>query len=135
MCKHVAAALYGVGARLDEKPELLFVLRGVDENELLAGRRRRRRFARHGQPGAKVLDDGDVAALFGLEMAEGVEAQAADAELLRSDALGGKDLEFNNREVGSPARKAVRRLRQVEGQGPEKQGFEKRSLEKWRRDI
>ena len=37
MCKHVAAALYGVGARLDEKPQLLFVLRGVDENELLAG--------------------------------------------------------------------------------------------------
>src|SRR5229473_374816 len=36
MCKHVAAVLYGVGARLDQKPELLFVLRGVDENELLA---------------------------------------------------------------------------------------------------
>src|SRR5216684_4556002 len=37
MCKHVAAALYGVGARLDEKPQLLFVLRGVDESELIAG--------------------------------------------------------------------------------------------------
>src|SRR5262245_5675442 len=36
MCKHVAATLYGVGARLDEKPQLLFVLRGVDESELLA---------------------------------------------------------------------------------------------------
>ena len=36
MCKHVAAVLYGVGARLDEKPQLLFALRGVDENELLA---------------------------------------------------------------------------------------------------
>lgn len=29
MCKHVAAVLYGVGARLDEKPELFFTLRGV----------------------------------------------------------------------------------------------------------
>jgi hypothetical protein len=28
--------LYGVGARLDEKPALLFALRGVDENQLLA---------------------------------------------------------------------------------------------------
>src|SRR5256714_5414180 len=37
MCKHVAAVLYGVGARLDEAPRLLFVLRGVDEAELLAG--------------------------------------------------------------------------------------------------
>jgi len=36
MCKHVAAVLYGVGARLDEKPELLFLLRGVDYAELVA---------------------------------------------------------------------------------------------------
>lgn len=36
MCKHVAAALYGVGARLDEKPELFFELRHVDHLELIA---------------------------------------------------------------------------------------------------
>jgi uncharacterized Zn finger protein len=36
MCKHVAAVLYGVGARLDEKPELLFLLRGVDHEELIS---------------------------------------------------------------------------------------------------
>jgi uncharacterized Zn finger protein len=36
MCKHVAAALYGVGARLDHKPELFFTLRQVDQTELLA---------------------------------------------------------------------------------------------------
>src|SRR3974390_2213961 len=65
MCKHVAAVLYGVGARLDQKPQLLFVLRGVDENELLAG-------AGHGllsknvPAGTQTLDQNDVAALFGL---------------------------------------------------------------------
>ena len=37
MCKHVAAVLYGVGARLDRQPELLFRLRAVDENDLVAG--------------------------------------------------------------------------------------------------
>lgn len=37
MCKHVAAALYGVGNRLDQQPELLFVLRGVDPQELVSG--------------------------------------------------------------------------------------------------
>jgi uncharacterized Zn finger protein len=37
MCKHVAAVLYGVGARLDEQPELLFRLRGADPTELIAG--------------------------------------------------------------------------------------------------
>jgi len=74
MCKHVAAVLYGVGARLDQKPQLLFVLRGVDENELLAG-------AGHGllsknvPAGTQTLDQNDVAALFGLEMAEAAEPE------------------------------------------------------------
>lgn len=36
MCKHVAAVLYGVGSRLDCRPELLFVLRGVDAEELIS---------------------------------------------------------------------------------------------------
>jgi len=36
MCKHVAAALYGVGSRLDSRPDLLFLLRGVDAQELIA---------------------------------------------------------------------------------------------------
>ena len=35
MCKHVAATLYGVGARLDTAPELLFTLRDVDHLELI----------------------------------------------------------------------------------------------------
>jgi uncharacterized Zn finger protein len=68
MCKHVAAALYGVGARLDSKPELLFVLRGVDQNDLMAAGPE---MALSAAPASgKVLDGDDVAALFGLEMAE-----------------------------------------------------------------
>jgi uncharacterized Zn finger protein len=70
MCKHVAAALYGVGARLDEKPQLLFVLRGVDENELIAGAGQNLPLSKTTPSSAKVLDDSDVAALFGIEMAE-----------------------------------------------------------------
>ncbi len=35
MCKHIAAVLYGVGKRLDEKPELLFILRGLDVDHLI----------------------------------------------------------------------------------------------------
>jgi uncharacterized Zn finger protein len=70
MCKHVAATLYGVGARLDEKPQLLFVLRGVDENELIAGAGQNLPLSKATPSSAKVLDDSDVAALFGIEMAE-----------------------------------------------------------------
>ena len=35
MCKHVAATLYGVGARLDREPGMLFTLRGVDPTEMV----------------------------------------------------------------------------------------------------
>jgi uncharacterized Zn finger protein len=70
MCKHVAAVLYGVGARLDQTPRLLFVLRGVDENELLAGAGSNLSLAKSVHSKTKVLDDADMAALFGLEMAD-----------------------------------------------------------------
>ena len=79
MCKHVAAALYGVGARLDEQPKLLFVLRGVDENELLAGAGQDLGRSEQARASAKVLNDGDVAALFGLEMAESTASDDLDA--------------------------------------------------------
>jgi hypothetical protein len=58
------------GARLDEKPQLLFVLRGVDENELLAIAGQDVALSKAAPAAAKMLDDSDVAALFGLEMAE-----------------------------------------------------------------
>jgi len=74
MCKHVAAVLYGVGARLDEKPALLFELRGVDENQLLANAGQKLSLKTAVPATTKVLDDGDVAALFGLEMVETVRA-------------------------------------------------------------
>jgi uncharacterized Zn finger protein len=73
MCKHVAAVLYGVGARLDRKPELLFVLRGVDQNDLLAGAGQDVGLAKSA-PAAKVLADADVAALFGLDMSDGTDS-------------------------------------------------------------
>ena len=67
MCKHVAAALYGVGARLDEHPELLFRLRGVDAGDLLADLDGAAPASR--PAGARTLEDEDVSALFGLDLA------------------------------------------------------------------
>lgn len=70
MCKHVAAVLYGIGARLDERPELLFVLRQVDAQELLMAQAvdlptQTRRPAR-----TKVLEEDALADVFGIEMAQ-----------------------------------------------------------------
>ena len=55
------------------------MLRGVDENELLAGAGQDVSLTKSAPTGAKVLDDGDVAALFGLEMAETVSPDTSIA--------------------------------------------------------
>ncbi|MFZ4629730.1 MAG: hypothetical protein ACOYNR_15500, partial [Blastocatellia bacterium] len=68
MCKHVAAALYGVGARLDQQPELLFRLRGVDERELLASAEGPLRLTRKRPASARVLAEDDLSGLFGLDL-------------------------------------------------------------------
>jgi uncharacterized Zn finger protein len=67
LCKHLAAVLYGVGARLDQEPELLFVLRGVDQMDLISE-------AGHGgtigdaAPPANVLKEESLSGIFGIEM-------------------------------------------------------------------
>ena len=66
MCKHVAAALYGVGARLDTRPELLFLLRGVDHLELI-GEAAAAPLAAAGST-ARVLAPTDLSGLFGIEV-------------------------------------------------------------------
>ncbi len=70
MCKHIAAALYGIGARLDERPELLFVLRRVNEKDLIASAGRDLTRPTRKRAKGKVLVEDDLAALFGLDMAE-----------------------------------------------------------------
>ena len=68
MCKHVAAVLYGIGARLDEQPELAFKLRAVDHAELIVSAAKGRTLTTKAPVSAKVLDADDLSALFGLEM-------------------------------------------------------------------
>src|ERR1700693_2535190 len=70
MCKHVAAVLYGVGARLDQQPEFLFALRRVDANDLIRQVGTGLPESRKRPATRKVLDDALVADVFGIEMAE-----------------------------------------------------------------
>jgi uncharacterized Zn finger protein len=77
MCKHVAAVLYGIGARLDEQPDLLFALRKVDQQDLIA--RAGKGLARTGKgpKAGKVLDTGDLSEMFGIEIAQAPKPRAA----------------------------------------------------------
>ena len=72
MCKHVAAVLYGVGARLDEQPELLFRLRGINERDLLAKIDPALPVSKRQPTSGKVLEADDLSAMFGLDIADPV---------------------------------------------------------------
>jgi uncharacterized Zn finger protein len=69
MCKHVAAVFYGIGARLDERPELLFKLRKVDEKDLIVKAGRGVPLSKSCPSAERVLATDDLSGLFGLEMA------------------------------------------------------------------
>ena len=68
MCKHVAAVLYGVGARLDAQPELLFTLREVDANDLVTQAAELPVKTRKTPARSKMLDDSQLADVFGIVM-------------------------------------------------------------------
>ena len=71
MCKHVAATLYGIGARLDQDPELFFTLRQVKMKDLVSEAvegKTRELLKKAGKKSARVIDDSDLADVFGIDM-------------------------------------------------------------------
>jgi uncharacterized Zn finger protein len=103
MCKHVAAALYGVGARLDRKPEHLFLLRGVDQNELIAGVAEAMPLPAEPRSG-KVLAEDDVAALFGIEMTETADMAPMAALEAADGSAGSRPMSVAKAKLSSPRR-------------------------------
>ena len=79
MCKHVAAVLYGVGARFDHQPELLFLLRDVDHQELIVKAGKGLPLAKQAPASGKVLGGGDLSDIFGIDAAKSI-SQAKPAE-------------------------------------------------------
>lgn len=69
MCKHVAAVLYGVGARLDSDPMLFFKLRDVDGHALIRKTIERKLeglLKNAGKKSNRVIADEEIDELFGL---------------------------------------------------------------------
>ena len=126
MCKHVAAVLYGVGARLDTKPELFFTLRGVDIQDLISAAS-----ASAAAPVASVTDDelagADLAEIFGVEI-ETVPSPAAVAPrevpvLKLTPAAKKKPMRKKPVRAAAPAgksRKAVAKKRRKKADGARK---------------
>jgi uncharacterized Zn finger protein len=73
MCKHIAAALYGVGARLDNDPGLFFTLRGVHVRELISAAvtdRTQDLLKKAEKKSRRVLEDANLSDIFGIDLEE-----------------------------------------------------------------
>jgi len=92
MCKHVAAVFYGVGARLDEEPALLFALRRVDAQDLISRAGAGKSLGAVGPSSDRVLPLEGLSALFGLELGclddEAKPPSGSRAARKRSAAVG-----------------------------------------------
>ena len=69
MCKHVTAALYGIGARFDEEPTLFFKLRNIDFEVLIKKtieQKMQNLLDNSYKKSSRVLEDKDVFGLFGV---------------------------------------------------------------------
>ncbi len=90
MCKHVAAALYGVGSRLDHKPEHLFLLRQVDHLDLLGA--------------------ADVASLKGKSTKKAAIAEAELEDIFGIDIAGSDEMSIGKETKKHKASKKVKVL-------------------------
>jgi uncharacterized Zn finger protein len=106
MCKHVAAVLYGVGARLDTKPELLFTLRGVNHEDLIQADAEKAVAAATARGKSKRLAATEIGEVFGIEIdSASVEAPAEDGVAVKKSARGRRSA------VQSPGPKSGKSLR------------------------
>jgi uncharacterized Zn finger protein len=120
MCKHVAAVMYGVGARLDQHPELLFELRGVKPQDLVGQASTGLRQSTKAVSKARVLDDAALADVFGLEMeatsavpAKKATAKKATAKKATAKKVVAKKVPVKNVAVKKAVAKKVSRARSV----------------------
>ncbi len=71
MCKHVAATLYGIGARLDESPELFFRMRNVEMDDLIEqaiSGHKQKLLARASKKSSRIIEEADLSQTFGIEL-------------------------------------------------------------------
>jgi uncharacterized Zn finger protein len=138
MCKHVAAVLYGAGARLDESPELLFLLRGVNHEELIN--------AKAEAAVATVLKGGtrrrvaekDLAEIFGLDLDDRPSVPAP----VRSGRAAGKAPrlaprapQFPEQPTGSEIKELRDRLMLTQAEFAARLGVSGAAVSKWERTF
>jgi uncharacterized Zn finger protein len=88
LCKHLAAVLYGVGARLDTQPELLFLLRGVDHLELISAAADAPALGAGAGAETSGLDAAQLSDVFGIEIEPAAAVGAKPAKAAAGRQVG-----------------------------------------------
>jgi uncharacterized Zn finger protein len=138
MCKHVAAVLYGVGTRLDEQPELLFLLRGVDHEELIDARAEVAvQAVVSGGKGRRIAEK-DLGAIFGVEIDAGVPAakkQQRTPPRAKAGQTPPASIPFPTAPTGSDIRELRERLRLSRGEFSRLLGVSDAAVSLWERSF
>lgn len=111
LCKHLAAVLYGVGARLDHAPDLLFTLRGVDGAQLVAAAGKAGAIAKAAADGG--FGEEQLAEIFGIEMETAAPQQRIRKSPPTSKKRGSRATNVGpdkRKRTTTPSRKRVARV-------------------------
>jgi uncharacterized Zn finger protein len=106
MCKHVAAVLYGIGARFDIAPTLFFTLRGIDADALIGkaiANKTTQMLKDSDRKTARVLKDDDLGAVFGIEMDDRRDVVAVESVEKKTRKSGEKDDLAKEKRTGKKA--------------------------------
>lgn len=89
MCKHVAATLYGIGARLDEDPGLFFKLRKVKVDDVIQQTvkdQSDKLLKKAEKASARTIAESDLSGMFGIDMEENIDFDSPKTAKKVSDA-------------------------------------------------
>ena len=130
MCKHVAAVLYGVGARLDQDPSLFFVLRKADVKDLVSetvNAGKKELLTRSRQKSSRIMEDqADLSGLFGIDLDKAAAPDAPPAKPKQAKKKPAastrppKPMKKRKAAATSPAAKKQSATRTAAKKGPQK---------------
>ncbi len=97
LCKHLAAALYGIGVRLDSDPKLLFALRGLDPEELVTKAVKAKvvgavsgKGKKAGEAAGRVIEADAFGDVFGIDVETEVGTETSVKPRVKKSATVGK---------------------------------------------
>ena len=108
MCKHVAAALYAIGARLDEDPGLFFKLRKVEITDLVSRaveERTHELLKKAVKKSSKIMDSSNLSEVFGIDLDENIATETKKTKPLKKSKLPEKKKDKKSAQVKAKSKR------------------------------